>query len=323
MISLIEAMMPMFFLAATYRMVDREFVRMTIKVVLVSGIIASVLGLVSVVYLDSFYVLYPAERYYGWTLGPFWRAVGVTLNPNHLSSYLVIVMLLAMTAGFIKDLKISRGLCYATTLSCVPALLLSFSRAGWIALVAGAAVFLLITRAITLTRKVRIALGATCLLGLVVGTFAWLEPTVFEWLTTRVMKTYWLLTSGEVNRALAGRLTVWHQVGESFFDHPYAGIGYKMLPEKVVMADNNYLCFLGEGGMIGFSIWIVWLLFVLRDTFRTVSRHPLGAFIFSAWVAVLVNMISADVMTFWRTMGLFFSLLAVVAVSTKAKETQK
>jgi len=313
---LVESFLPFILLAATYRVVDDSFVRRAVNTILLAGTLGAALGILSCVFPDAFYTLYSIDRYRGFQFACLWRAVGVFLDPNHLSSFLAIVLVLAAATATDRALAINRLLLGAAVAVCLPAMLLTFSRAGWLNLLAAGLTFLAVARRIQFARRVRVAAVVVLSLLVVVGVLARFHPELSSSLWRRVALTITYLTSGEIDRAFSGRISVWEGVAEAFAAHPTFGIGYKMLPEKVVMADNNYLCFLAEGGIAGALVWLLWLVSVTVAAARAARRHSLGACVLAAWVGMLANMMSADVMTYWRTVGLFMSILGLVLIAS-------
>src|SRR5581483_10518904 len=107
-------------------------------------------------------------------------------------------------------------------------------------------------------------------------------------------------------------------------DHPWhaiVGIGYKTLPYsdfvgRPVIADNMYLSMLVETGIVGLSAMLLLHAAILRAGYRA-ATHPdpkasfFGQWIFCFWVGQVVQMLSADVLTYWRVLPVYFWTLAV------------
>jgi O-antigen ligase len=106
--------------------------------------------------------------------------------------------------------------------------------------------------------------------------------------------------------------------------HPWqllCGIGYKTLPytqhlDAPVVADNMYLSLLVETG-IGGLVALVWLnAAILRQALRSArsqdaARAFLGTWMFCFWAGEAVQMLSGDLLTYWRVLPVYFFVLAM------------
>jgi O-antigen ligase len=108
-------------------------------------------------------------------------------------------------------------------------------------------------------------------------------------------------------------------------DHPgygVLGVGYKTLPYsdlpgRPVVADNAYLSALVETGLFGLAALLLLHFAVLRMAWR--ARASLyGVWVFCFWAGEAVQMLSGDLLTYWRVLPLYFWALAV-AVRGAAK----
>ncbi len=99
------------------------------------------------------------------------------------------------------------------------------------------------------------------------------------------------------------------------------GIGYKTLPYTTflgpsVIGDNMYLTLLVETGVIGLGALIALNLAILVSAYRA-ARLPdrvasfFGAWIFCFWMGEVFQMMSGDLITYWRVMPLYFLTLAI------------
>jgi len=314
-----EAFAVMFLAADMWTENDPNRLRRLLYFIFVGAFAGAALGLISIVHTDMFYSLYNAERYgYRiWIPGlALWRAVGVFLEPNHLSSYMVLIIMLGVATWSETELKISKLLLAMTLAICTATLLLTFSRAGWLNLLVASTTYVLISRKYPVRRKLRVILagaGLVILCGLVIGMIV---PAMQVGLLSRILTTIDLASSGDWNLAMSGRLSVWQQASQAFVQYPILGIGYKCLPELFIMGDNTFLTMLAEGGVVGMSIWAVWLISITVCLRRMARRHWLGEYLFAAWLGLIANMATADVMTYWRTVALFSALLGVAVIKS-------
>ncbi len=109
-----------------------------------------------------------------------------------------------------------------------------------------------------------------------------------------------------VNETLGGRLTLWRNTLLLLFRHPAAwlfGLGYKSLPVLGtllgihVFTDNNYLQAFAEGGLVGIIAFLALLL-----TLYLTSRG--NALLLGVFGCLLISMVTADALTFWRSLAL-------------------
>ena len=85
---------------------------------------------------------------------------------------------------------------------------------------------------------------------------------------------------------------------------------------RPIIADNMYLSSLIETGIIGFAAMVALILALLAAA-RRASRSRdettsfLGAWVFCFWIGQLFQMMSVDVLTYWRVLPLYFAVLAL------------
>jgi O-antigen ligase len=106
------------------------------------------------------------------------------------------------------------------------------------------------------------------------------------------------------------------------------GIGYKTLPYSnfagsAVIADNTYLSLLAETGVVGLISFLALNAAILRNAFRAArSANPRAAFfgewIFCFWAGEMVQMLSGDLITYWRVLPVYFWVLG-----TAVREAQE
>ncbi|MEN6520003.1 MAG: O-antigen ligase family protein [Armatimonadota bacterium] len=314
-IRIAEAFAAMYLAAELWRSADDKNTGKLLKWILIGVIGAAVLGLISIWKIDWFFTLYKAEDNYGfqiWVPGlVIWRAIGVFLDPNHLSSYLSMGILLALVLSVKSKIPVNRFLIIGTLVIGSIALLLTFSRAGWLSLFISTIVYISISKDLKRTRKIQIlsSIGSFIVLGIAVIYLAF--PDMSLGLLNRVVDTFDQASAGDWNAVTSTRLSVWQTGIKEFYKYPIFGIGYKCLPELFLMGDNNYLTMLAECGLIGAGIWAVWLLSVSVYLYNLAKRHWIGEYILAVWVGLVINMATADIMTYWRTLPLFFGLLGV------------
>jgi O-antigen ligase len=126
------------------------------------------------------------------------------------------------------------------------------------------------------------------------------------------------------NRVLSGRITTWQTIWSLIAARPWdvvLGIGYKTLPYsgyagEGLIADNTYLSLLLETGLVGLSAFLVMNAAILRASLKAarsgLSRASFfGTWIFCFWCGEMVQMLSGDLITYWRVLPLYFWALAM------------
>ena len=276
----------------------------------------------------DFYFQFPAPAGYGaqfvWLAsGVYRRAQGLFYEASTLGNFSVFfLVLIAVSAAAPKVHRIvSRPVAALCAAVLFGAMVLSFSR-GSIAALAASLTTLLLLQA----RGSRIRYGLLLLpLSLGAGAFAlyWYLPAFGEIYLRRIAGSAEFFFS-DTNLILSGRLESWRTVLATVGDNPVYllfGIGYKTLPYinlagRPLVADNMYLSLLIETGVAGVAAFL-WLNFcLLRTAYRTVRHHDgmaalLGAWFFSFWVGELVQMLTGDLLTYWRVLPVYFWVLAL------------
>lgn len=200
------------------------------------------------------------------------------------------------------------------------ALILSFSRASALNAVVALAALAFLERA-RFSRRGMILAGvafAVCA-GLTFGFLRDFADAYWSrlWFSTTNIFSY-------AERIFGGRLESWATIAQFLADHPwhaFFGVGYKTLPysdfigERVV-PDNMYLSMLAETGIAGLALLLMLNWTILRTGYRAArsgdpQRSFYGAVIFCAWAGETIHMFSADVLTFWRILPLYFWVLAM------------
>jgi O-antigen ligase len=279
----------------------------------------------------DFYFQFPAPAGFGaqfvWMeSGIYRRAQGVFYEASTLGN--LCVFFLVMTAvGLISPLKgIARPALVVGVIVFVPALMLSFSRASLVNLmVASFSLLCLRLRRIAmmriLTPVTALAAGA--------GAAYYLFPrfTSVYWERISASVTYFFAATEGV---LSGRLESWRTLGSFLLENPshaLVGVGYKTLPYsdfvgRAVIADNAYLSALVETGIAGLAAMLIFNIAILRIAYRAARRaDPRAAFfgtcVFCFWVGQTVQMMSGDLLTYWRVLPVYFWALGMAARYSK------
>src|SRR5215475_3001670 len=99
------------------------------------------------------------------------------------------------------------------------------------------------------------------------------------------------------------------------------GVGYKTLPYsdfigQPVVADNMYLSMLVETGIFGLGALLLLNFAIVRAGYRAArssdtERSFYGTWIFCFWLGEAAQMLSADLLTFWRVLPVYLWVLAM------------
>src|ERR1035441_3714423 len=262
----------------------------------------------------DFYFQFPEPAGYGpqfvWLdSGVYRRAQG----PNFCAFFLVMIAV-ALTRPR-EESPVSRKALAAGGAVFFVALVLSFSRASLLNVAVALAVLMWCNR-----RRVRLARVAMVAAAGALLTW-WIFPTFAQmyWLRLSFSAEY-LFTRTE--GVLSGRVASWHTLAAWIAAHPWQamfGIGYKTLPYSnflgsQVVADNMYLSLLVETGVAGLAA-LVWLnVAILRAAARSSHRGFFGMWMLCFWAGQTVQMVSGDLLTYWRVLPLYFWILALAAI---------
>ena len=252
--------------------------------------------------------------------GVYRRAQGLFYEAGALGNFCafgVVMTAVALLRGVGKRLVLLGGMCVFAA-----ALILSYSRAsGLNALVAlGTLAFLERAR----FRRRGLAWAGAAVIGCAALIFAMISGHAAAYWTRLWFSATSLFSYPD--RIFGGRLESWATLLRFLAANPwYAifGVGYKTLPysdfigERVV-ADNMYLSMLVETGIVGLALLLAMNFAILRAGYRaarSIDREKsfYGAAIFCFWAGETVQMLSADVLTFWRLLPLYFWALAMAA----------
>jgi O-antigen ligase len=251
------------------------------------------------------------------------RAQGVFYEASTLGNLCVFFLVLIAVAAFEPEGgRIGRrGILAAGGGIFGAALVFSYSRGSVVNLaMALAALFYL--RRVSIWKSAAILLGCVAM-GAMALHFAF--PTVAG--------SYWSRLSGSVeymaispNGVLSGRLTTWQTLLEFLARAPWNaifGIGYKTLPYtdlagEQIIGDNTYLSLLVETGVTGLAVFLAMNGVILRTAWRA-AHSPraqtafFGKWIFCFWCGEAVQMLSGDLITYWRVLPVYLWVLATAA----------
>jgi O-antigen ligase/polysaccharide polymerase Wzy-like membrane protein len=276
----------------------------------------------------DFYYQFPAPAGYGpqfvWLdSGIYRRAQGLFYEAGTLGNFcsFFLVMIAVAFSRPRAESPVSRKALLAGGAVFFAALVLSYSRSSLLNIAIACAMLVWLNRKRVPLAKVALVLAIALAAG------ALLTWRVFP----NFAETYWLRLSASAenlftatNGVLSGRVESWRFLAAWIEANPWQaffGIGYKTLPYSdylgsAVVADNMYLSLLVETGIAGLAA-LLWLNFaILRAALRAArSGDPrasfYGAWMVCFWSGQMVQMFSADVLTFWRVLPVYFWILAL------------
>jgi len=193
------------------------------------------------------------------------RAYSYLGNPNLLAGYLLSAIALSLSALWVWQTWLQKGVALTALLANTYCLYATDSRGGWIAMVGLLTIYLLLLYywyRDTLPQFWRIwllPLVFAFFTGLILAAITFVEP-----LRLRVMSIF----AGREDSSNNFRLTVWYAVLEMIRDHPWLGIGpgneafnavyplYQRPNYTALSAYSIYLEIMVETGLIGFSVFL-------------------------------------------------------------------
>ncbi|HWZ32187.1 MAG TPA: O-antigen ligase family protein [Bryobacteraceae bacterium] len=272
----------------------------------------------------DFFYQFPAPAGFGpqyiWLAsGVYRRAQGLFYEASTLGNFCAFFLVMtgvALVRGIGSRLVLLGGGAIFTT-----ALIFSYSRSSMANVAIAFAAIAVMERKRPAVRRMAL-LGGGVLVALVIALFRFF-PAYAELYWVRLSVTFdRVLSSNELT--LSGRAETWRVLGNFLYEHPWhalLGVGYKTLPYsdfigRPVVADNMYLSMLVETGILGLAALVALNFAIVRAGYRAArSGDPqksfYGTWIFCFWIAEAVQMLSADLLTFWRVLPLYFWVLAM------------
>jgi O-antigen ligase len=294
----------------------------------VARILLAMAGLSALFACVDFYYQLPAPAGYGpqfvWLdTGVFRRAQGLFYEASTLGN-LCACFLVMVVVAWLRPRGQSvcpRPLLAVAAIVLSIAMIFSYSRASLVCF-AIAMVALGCLRRTKLWRAV-IALGLCAVLAVVIARVA--LPSLLDTYLARLVSSFQHFQVSP-DGVLSGRLTTWTTLIGFLQREPWhalLGIGYKTLPYsdfagEPIIADNTYLSLLVETGVVGLFTFLLLNIALLRLALRA-ARSPkgeasfFGQWMFCFWSGQMVQMLSGDLITYWRVLPIYFWALATAA----------
>ncbi len=272
----------------------------------------------------DFYFQFPAPAGYGpqfiWLdSGVYRRAQGIFYEASTLGNFCVffLVMIAVALSRPRAEAPVSRKALVAGGAAFFAALVLSYSRGSLVNLAVALGVLAWRNRArLRFVRMLPVLAAAVWITWKVFPAFA-----EMYWLRLSASAEYFFSATEGV---LSGRVASWRTLADWISANPWqllVGIGYKTLPYTnylgaPVVADNMYLSLLVETGIAGLTA-LVWLNLAIVRAASRASRSVdarkafYGTWILCFWAGQAVQMLSGDLLTYWRVLPLYFWVLAL------------
>lgn len=300
-----------------------------LRIVLAAALLSSAFAA-----LDFFYQ-FPAlvrfsEQYIHLPDGPHRRAQGIFYDASALGNFcaMMLVLVAALDRPARQQLRVPRWLLWLPVPMLSVALLLSFSRASVVNLAVSLLVLALLRRRSLLNAR---ALAAgLALVGLAVVSVGLVAPEMAVRFGQRLEFTASQLFANP-NEVLSMRLDAWRLLANLLAENPgllLLGIGYKSLPytdyfQRPIVADNMYLSLLVETGIPGLLALLLLCGALLLYGYRlSRSDEPgvaaLGRFLFAFWCGQMLQMLSGDILTYWRVTPVYFAILGLTLRRSRA-----
>jgi O-antigen ligase len=283
--------------------------------------------------LDFYLQLTPPagyEQQFVWLeSGVYRRAQGFFYEASTLGNLcaffleMIAVTLFLRTEEQNRDQRFSRIALFAGSAPLVAALVLSFSRASLVNLAVAMTALVWLCRDRIGWR--RLAAGVA-MFGAATAALLWAAFPLFAraaWLRVSAAFQYF---SESPNAVLSGRIDAWRTLADYLIANPWSavlGVGYKTLPYSdfigaKAVGDNTYLTLLAETGIAGLISVIALNVAILVCAYRAARsqdalRSFTGAWMFCFWAGQCVQMLSADLLTYWRILPVYFFVLALAA----------
>ena len=278
----------------------------------------------------DFYFQFPApagyEQQFVWLdSGVFRRAQGVFYEASTLGNLCAFFLEMILVALFRRR---AARLPSALTLilgggALVAALVLSYSRASLVNLAVAIVMLLWLYRDRIRWPRFLTVVGACS--GAGAFALALLFPVFTQAYWARIAAAFQYFSEAP-NLVLSGRVASWQFLAQYLVSHPWqalVGVGYKTLPYSdfigtTAVGDNSYLTLLAETGVAGLAALIALNVAILMTAYRAAHstdalRSFCGAWMLCFWAGQSVQMLSADLLTYWRVLPVYFFVLALAA----------
>jgi len=298
--------------------------------ILAAALLTSIFAIVDFLFQLPRTVRFSDQYIYGGGV-PLRRAQSVFYDASALGNFcaMMLVLMLALGRRARQALQIPAWLLWISAPSLAVALVLSFSRGSLVNLILAVAVLAWMRRG-TLASWRTVA-GAVALVVVIAGTALLVAPDFIAPYTSR-LEFSTLEFFARPNEVLSKRVDTWTDLAAFIADNPmqvFLGIGYKSLPytayfARTFVADNMYLSLLIETGVPGLTALLILCGALLATAWR-LARHSsdavagLGRFLFAFWIGNMVQMLTGDILTYWRVTPVYLAILGLALRHEQAR----
>jgi hypothetical protein len=270
------------------------------------------------------------EQQFVWLAsGVYRRAQGFFYEASTLGNLCAFFLEMIAVALFLRKEKpgekplLSRTVLFLGAAPLAAALVLSFSRASLVNLAVALTALIWLQRDRIRWRRL---FGGGAVFGIGAAAILWAAFPVFAQLAWLRVAGAFEYFSESPNAVLSGRIDAWETLTNYLIANPWhaiLGVGYKTLPYSdfigaKAVGDNTYLTLLAETGIAGLLAVIALNIAILMCAYRAARssdtvRSFTGAWMFCFWAGQFVQMLSADLLTYWRVLPVYFFVLALAA----------
>jgi len=252
--------------------------------------------------------------------GSFGNLVGLTL----LLSCWALLYLKEIATG--QNCKILLAVSIPAGILSLAALAISLSRGGMLLFAIGFIILLipLLRKPLKLVKIIVIVLTVLLIGSALINTF------IDNSLVSISIDAFWNRITGlaelseNFEEVSSSRSYYWQKSWELFKNTPLAwtfGLGYKSLPLHYnLLADNNFNQALFEMGVLGGVTFLFMIFLGIYAGLKALYNNPnYGIIILAIWLALISNMISADIMTYWHNISAIFIILSYLYFKSNIK----
>lgn len=240
----------------------------------------------------------PTYQFYG-------RATSVFLTPNSFGHFLATVIGIALPLCIFGRISPKKRFLFLLPILFLDsiALFVSFSRGGMLALFWGIIIAVLLYYTKICQRKFTWKMLAfICMLVILVSLFISHYEVFLRYRFASYSKGFdaavlWLNTKSDADRKYAAIKAI-----ETFFQHPFLGIGYDVYTNKNIAAglgpDNQYLEILVNAGLLGFIPYMMMLTLVIKSGLRLWNKAYRQQIPFEAQLMMLCLLAGFNIICF-------------------------
>ncbi len=265
------------------------------------------------------------DRIYGIYGSRYANPFGSFVNRHNFAAYVEMTMCLPLGLLFAGAVKRDKRLLYITAISLMGiALLLSGSRGGFVALLAGIMLMVLLTTESGSRRNLALRVGAAVLLVIAVvggAIFVGGESSLTRFAETAVsadISTNRMHIWGVTLKVIASNLPF--GAGFGAFGAAYTPFDSLSGLERVEQAHNDYLQVLADAGIVGLLIGLAFLYWFFRISLKNTKtsntyRRGVAIGAFAGCFAILVHSLFDFVLHTTAISVLFLTLIALIVAS--------